>query len=486
THKSDILNFSTDNAAVPSPYLTVDGAQFYYSLGAANGKFTKDQVLDIVVNDIDADANDSQTDGTIAGSVNLNAKGKALLIHWEDTSLGGSVKRCSLAVRSGASACILYNNGASPVSITGASEIPSLFTSNAAGKAIIADIKAGKKPQVMVTFKEFQNPLPTAATLSAFSSPGLDLELYFLGGVGGQVLSTVSPHAAEANGFKQPYGLLGNISFELREYHQNSASLRNIFGSNFTHSPAYQGAGLVNAYWAAISKTLVLPSAIALNDTTSQNYYLNHFPVATVNPLLQGDDYTQDATTTTFTDQTPATLKFNGDEGYGGEACDFKLVRVPAGKSVKVSFKITPPAIDGSLYPIYGGYINIVNDEDDNIITVPYAGVVGDWKNRPIWTRKSPSVAAPNAIVNGTKGGFVTGLPAATSRVGSIQVVYQGNDLTAFQKLGFTGNSAYAFLSSTYNSFYGGGKIQRRTYSSNVIDTWNGLAVNADQTGSVS
>ncbi|KAJ3009974.1 UNVERIFIED_CONTAM: hypothetical protein HDU68_002403, partial [Siphonaria sp. JEL0065] len=401
---------------------------------------------------------------------------------------------------------------------------------------------------------EFQNPLPTAATLSAFSSPGLDLELYFkpdLGGVGGQVLSTVSPHAAEANGFKQPYGLLsgtsmsspyvagvsalilqarGNISFEeLRGYHQNSASLRNIFGSNLTHSPAYQGAGLVNAYWAASSKTLVLPSAIALNDTvnlkqeysftiknnykTNQNYYLNHFPVATVNPLLQGDDYTQDATTTTFTGQTPATLKFNGDDGYGGEAWDFKLVRVPAGKSVKVSFKITPPAIDGSLYPIYGGYINIVNDEDDNIITVPYAGIVGDWKNRPIWTRKSPSVAArllspavgskvsqaatgiynnlkftplqANAIVNGTKGGFVTALPAATSRVGSIQVVYQGNDLTAFQKLGFTGNSAYAFLSSTYNSFYGGQKIQRRTYSSNVIDTWNGLAVNSDQTGAV-
>ncbi|KAJ3009973.1 UNVERIFIED_CONTAM: hypothetical protein HDU68_002402 [Siphonaria sp. JEL0065] len=545
---------SFDNAATPSPYLTVDGVQYAYGLGANNGKFTEGQELDIVVNDLTADENDIQTDGTIAGSVNPSAKGKALLIRWGDTSLGGSVKRCSLAVRSGASACILYNNGVSPTGIAGAYEIPSLFTTNAAGKAIIADIKAGRQPKVVVSFKEFLNPLPTAASLSSFSSPGLDLELYIkpdLGGVGGQVYSTISPYAAEGNGYTNSYGLLsgtsmaspyvagvaalvvqarGKITFEeLRGYLQNGASLKKLFGQSYIHSPAYQGAGLVNAYWAASAKTLVLPSAIALNDTINiksvyeitiknnykkaQNYYLNNNGAATVTPLLKGDDYTQDVTTTTFTDKNPATLKFLGGDGYGGEAWDFKLVKVPAGKSVKVSFKITPPNVDASLYPIYGGYISIVNDEDDNVITVPYAGVVGDWKNRPIWTRKSASVAArlfspvagikvenaatgiyadtqfnpvkANSVVNGTKAGLlVATLPAATSRVGIIEVVYQGSDLTAFKKLGFTGNSAFAYFpTTTYSSVYAGDKIQRRTFSSIPVESWTGTVLNAQHTG---
>ncbi|KAJ3009895.1 UNVERIFIED_CONTAM: hypothetical protein HDU68_002430 [Siphonaria sp. JEL0065] len=497
---------SFDNIEAPAPFLTVDGNEFFYSLGGDNSNFKKDQVLDIAVNNLDADAKDVQDDGTDAG-INANATGKALLIRWGDLKYGGSAKRCGLAVRSGAVACILYNNGLEDVSMTGHPDIPSLITQRAAGQAIIAAIKAGKKPKVVVTGRTKMTILKTGATLSSFSSPGLDNELALkpeLGGFGGSVLSTsgvgeiyavysgtsmACPYVAGVTALVvQARGKLSQSEF--RAYLQNNASPKQVYGQEFLHSPAYQGAGLLNAYWAANSKTIVLPSSFALNDTDNHlatatftitnnqkipmNYYLNHRGAATVNPLSPGDDFIQDVETTTFTGKTPATLKFLGDDGYGGEAWDFKLVRVPAGKSISVSFNITPPKVDPSLYPIYGGYIRIVNDLDDNVINIPYAGVVGSWKKRAVWSRNSPSVATralrvqgtistgiyyssfaqiqPNSFFNGTsEQAIVLPLSTSTSRIGTIEAIYQGTDFSALKAAGFTsGRNTVGLIDSGY------------------------------------
>ncbi|KAJ3025621.1 UNVERIFIED_CONTAM: hypothetical protein HDU68_006931 [Siphonaria sp. JEL0065] len=546
---------SFDNVAIPAPYLTVDDVKYTYAVGSANGAFTEGQVLDIVVNDLTADDNDVQNDGTAAVPT-IDCKGKAILIRWGATSFGGSAARCGYAYKAGASACILYNNGVAPVAIAGSPNVPSMIIPNAAGKAIITAIKAGKKPLVVVSFKTIMTPLPTAATLSDFSSPGLDNELWFkpdLGGVGGQVMSTLSPVGAKDQGFHENYGVMsgtsmaspyvagvaalmiqakGNLTFEeFRGYLQNTASLKPLYGRNMINSPAYQGAGLVNAYWAASSKTLVLPSAIALNDTVniranytitikngynfSMNYYLNNNNAATANPVLPGDDFTQDASSTTFIDKTPAELKFDGEDGYGQEAWDFKLVRVAPGQSVEVTFVITPPSIDATLYSIYGGYISVVNDYDDNIITVPYAGIAGDWKNRPIWSRNSASLASrwlaptvghavnsagtgiykddsytplqPKSVINGTIGSYLLAIPAATSRFAIIQAIYQGADLTPMLKAGFAGRQVILRYSDLTN---GGTKpgyftlLQRSTFKTgqsvrgNNRYKWNGIGYN--------
>ncbi|KAJ3034048.1 hypothetical protein HDU99_010753, partial [Rhizoclosmatium hyalinum] len=54
---------SFDNVAAPQVYMTVDGAKFIYNVGSANPtKFADGQVLDIVVNNLDADVNDVQDD----------------------------------------------------------------------------------------------------------------------------------------------------------------------------------------------------------------------------------------------------------------------------------------------------------------------------------------------------------------------------------------------------------------------------------------
>ncbi|ORY41834.1 subtilisin-like protein [Rhizoclosmatium globosum] len=493
---------SFDNVAAPQVYMTVDGAKFIYNVGSANPtKFADGQVLDIVVNNLDADVNDVQDD----------ANGKAMLIRWGDTAKGGSAARC-------ASACILYSNNDAMSNILGAAQIPSMFIPRAAGQAILAAIKAGKAPKVVATWQLMNMPIKTAATLSDFSSPGLDNELWFkpdLGGIGGQ--------RVPSQGFHENYGVMSGTSMASPyvagkrkhhfqriarlppEYRVSQTSLRTELHS----SPSYQGAGLINAYAAASIKTIVLPSAIALNDTVNlkqsynftitnnykfdQNYYLNNNAAATVRWIWQ-------------------------------EAWDFKLVRVKAGKSVTVSFQITPPSVDSSLYAVYGGYISIVNDYDDNVISVPYAGVVGDWKNRNIWTRKSASLAskwlipsvkslgfkgditafastgafpdlsfktpvARNAVVNMTSsnGLFLLPLPSMNARFAEIQAIYQGADITPLLKAGFASRSVVL----RYGDILNGGTrpgyfepLQRTTFAkaqsiqANGIYQWTGIGYN--------
>ncbi|KAJ3135580.1 hypothetical protein HK101_004110, partial [Irineochytrium annulatum] len=277
---------SFDNVAVPTTYLSVDDVKFPYSVGQTNGAFQFGKPYEIVVNNLDADANDVQDDGCV-GAPTVDAKGKAMLIRWGSTSFGGSVKRCTFALKAGAAACILYSNTGSVPGIVGGSE-PSLATSREAGQAIIAAIKAGKKPTFVVTQQSAVFPLPTAGTISDFSSPGLGLLLDIkpdFGGIGGQVYSSISPHAAAAASLKVPYAIYSGTSMStpysagsaalilqakkkavdfptLKALIQNNAVYRNKFGEDFTDSVINQGAGLINVYNAISATTMITPSAL--------------------------------------------------------------------------------------------------------------------------------------------------------------------------------------------------------------------------------
>ncbi|KAI8622255.1 peptidase S8/S53 domain-containing protein [Chytriomyces sp. MP71] len=423
---------SFDNVAAPFPVLNIDGttsdakdkSAYIYGTGTNNANFTQDQVFDIVVNDKYADLNNTQNDGLNGFKVNVT--GKAVLLRWGSTTFGGSNARCSAAAKAGAAYCLLYGLDDNLVSIAGSKLIPSLFTTNTAGNAIIADVVAGKTPKVVLTWALQLSPLPTAGTLSSFSSPGLDNDLFIkpdIGGIGGNVYSTVSIHAGQALGLHEPYAVLSgtsmatpytagvlalvlqararNVGFEqLRAYAQNNAYPRSIYKSPLLNSVAYQGAGLVNAYYAASSKNLVLPSTIALNDTdnfvstatitiTNQDvepatYSLSFTDAATVNAFQHGDDFCQDQTTTTLTDDTHAVVSFSA-----------KSVTIPAGGSVQVVLTFASPAATFSdLYPVYSGYIFIeASNQPDYPLSIPYAGIVGSFKNKAIWSRESSSLA---------------------------------------------------------------------------------------------
>ncbi|KAI8832542.1 hypothetical protein BC829DRAFT_422786 [Chytridium lagenaria] len=146
---------SFDNSAVMQPFLTVDDARFPFGLAQANSRFNFDTAYEIIANNINADENDVNDDGLVGPFP--DATGKALLIRWGN--IGRSVG-CRNAFAAGAAACIIYSNSTSIPGILGFESLPSLSTSNEAGKALIATLKAGKSPKFVVGTQ------PTAGTVS--------------------------------------------------------------------------------------------------------------------------------------------------------------------------------------------------------------------------------------------------------------------------------------------------------------------------------
>ncbi|KAJ3300979.1 hypothetical protein HDU76_005930 [Blyttiomyces sp. JEL0837] len=489
---------SFDNLAVPVNPIIVNGKPYPVNFGTANGNFSDHQLLDIVINNPNAAAQNIANDGCTPALINPAVKGKTAFIRWGAGC--GSRGRCNSAYAAGAAACLLYSDSVADDGITifGGDKIPSAFIKSDAGLAIL---NSATKPVVEV-IKSYQVnfPLATGGTVSSFSSPGLDAELFIkpdLGGIGGQVLSTISPVAAADQGLTSNYGVYSGTSmatpyvagcialllqsnpaltFELaRAYLQNYAKPAVIFGTNATDSVARQGAGLINVFDSINAKTLITPSALALNDTANAKqhwtiaitnnykkdvtYTLSSFAAAQANPFVAGDDAIQLQTATKYTDGA-ATITFNGKTALT------TTVKVGAGKSAQVNVHVAAPATaDPTLFPVYSGYVKVANDVDESVATVPYAGVVGNWKDAPVLAKNSPSYGASAVGVSGTglyidaaelvpegytynataalageaSTLFMIPIAASTSRQLTIEAVYTGSDAKVVHQLDLLG-----------------------------------------------
>lgn len=194
--------------------------------------------------------------------------------------------------------------------------------------------------------------------------------------------------------------------YTIRAYLQNAARPSLIYDSSLTDSVANQGAGLVNVYNAIISKTLVTPSLIELNDTqyfkkridiTIYNQYstadLSSIVAATANPFTAGDDSIQSQSGTTYTSNA-ASVSFHLRDGVDTTQ---SLVTIPAGGSLAVKLKFYPPATskaNSKLLSIYSGFITITpigSASSYPAVSVPYAGMLGQWNKAAVWSRDSPS-----------------------------------------------------------------------------------------------
>ncbi len=209
----------------------------------------------------------------------------------------------------------------------------------------------------------------------------------------------------------------------------------------------------------------------------------------------------QDASTTTFTSNNIATVVFpNGKPVYN--------VTIKPGKGAALRIRIIAPIpASPDLWPSYGGYITITNSIDDIVTTVPYAGVAGVWKNRPIWSRNSSSLytrwglgssSGPLALFGKKPTTVATGLyanneftpltrlatvnapsialilaqAATTSRSANITITYLCNN-TALSSIGLPRTNFVAMLditsqvsSGSQSSYYVfTGAMQRNTYS---------------------
>ncbi|KAJ3226648.1 hypothetical protein HDU81_007205 [Chytriomyces hyalinus] len=453
---------SFDSLQAPYATIMVNGVGFPYTLAQKNNSFSDNERLDIVVNDINAEANNVLDDGTsfnssLAGKFN----GKALLIRWGNATYGGSAKRCEFAALAGASSCILYGNTNELPAIAGVQEIPGMFISHEAGIAILESFAAKKEPTVLVTHNLQKVPVPTGGSISSFSSAGLSSSLVIkptIGSYGGFIYSTISPFAADHLGFREPYGTMSGTSMaaplvagicanvlaarrsagqtvnpeQMRAYLQNNAIPRQIFKSDLIHSVSYQGAGFVSEEQAINALTLVLPSALALKDEmhelpiynvtifnqdlkNSADYVVSHVQAATVFPYKSGDDFIQDQPNLVFSNDSTADIQFSRSSNAVDSSSSI-TVSVNASSSYTIYFTVKRPLASQDA-PIFSGFIRVHSSSQNHTIHVPYAGVATKAFGDAIWTRHSRSVMerviSPllKTFANGT---VETGLAAST------------------------------------------------------------------------
>lgn len=162
-------------------------------------------------------------------------------------------------------------------------------------------------------------------------------------------------------------------------------------------------------------------------------YNLSSIGAATVNPFIAGDDSVQvrASYTTNY-----GSVKFLNGNTYSTSM----LLSVPPGQSAVVRVKFSPPrdALP-KLFPIYSGFVTISTTGSASSspkVTVPYAGMVGHWKQAAVWSRQSV-LGPPTGIYDGitgeplsnygsvsaTNGAFLAIVASTSSRFGQVQLL---------------------------------------------------------------
>ncbi|KAI9337125.1 peptidase S8/S53 domain-containing protein [Zopfochytrium polystomum] len=468
----------------------LDDAPISFSPATANHSFGFPRSFDqtsLVVNNDSAIALNAPNDGCVAGNIrNATSKGLGLILYYNALPSCGTTKQCSNAFSRGYSYClVVFPPGVdSTVGIVGNLQIPSASFDFATGSRIFNYTVSGQKFNLTVTNTSVQIDSPTAGTVAFYSSGGLTPDLLLkpdIGGVGNRVLSAISPQARKLNLFDSNYAVKsgtsmsapyvagaiallleakGKQSFEaVKTRLMNTARPVNISQSTLVDAPARQGAGLVQIYDAVTSNTTVTPPSLSLNDTvrmhqhytltiandfdTDVDYTVSSIGAAMVNWMNKGDDmvqinsnYTADYAKVTFDGDTQTT----------------KTITIKAHSNRTINAHFTPPAnADPSLLPIYNGYISVTNPRSSAVVTVPYAGVAGDWTTRAVFAQRSPTLVAnlyrlagpqsytygtplptPPTAVNVTKTPVVmSNTMSATCRFVEYTVAHAGGDAEA-------------------------------------------------------
>ncbi|RUS33060.1 peptidase S8/S53 domain-containing protein [Jimgerdemannia flammicorona] len=327
------------------------------------------------------------------------------------------------AQNAGAVGVIIYTkDGQPPIApvIDATIKIPVVGIANVDGVKIFNTLSKG--PKVTFGRSTVKVPIPSAGTVSDFSSWGPTNELQLkpnLGGIGGGVYSTLlngSYGTLSGTSMASPY-IAGSIALLLEalgqkhdpeimtEIFQNYAKPAPIYGTNLTNNPICQGAGLIHVLDAIKGTAHVSPAELSFNDTahhvrtktiTITNkgrkqtiFHFDHLPSAA------GAGY--DVAKSRFTPVEPGS--------YNKAAAEVKFsetfVTLEPGKSIKVQVSVFPPKSNHTDHLIYGGYLVVRPcDADQKPIHVPYIGMVGNMHDLPIFDKNYP-------VIQNTDGSLV-------------------------------------------------------------------------------
>lgn len=406
---------SIDNAVTPAlltvaSYTVEDGAE--ESLGYTPGSPSAWAGVTLPLWSVNYDITDPTNACTTLPDDTPDLSGYIVLVRRGSCTF---VQKLQNVVAKGARYVIVYNNvpaGATAVSGTGVSglEAVAMVTADQGAKWIAA-LSAGQNVTVAMT-----DPLTadksltltpnnlTGGFLSTYTSWGPTWEVDFkpqLASPGGLILSTY-PTAlgsyAVLSGTSMACPLVAGIYALLMEVRgtkdpktlENALSATsnpNLFNDGTATYPvlapaAQQGSGLVQAYDAAYTTSLLSVSSLSFNDTDNilpvQNFTVSNTGktsvIYTLSHVGAATGYTLPPNGTIFPAPFPNELL---DDYATLEFPSGTFFTLPAGQRKIVTVKATPPAgLEAERLPVYSGYIAI-NGSDSSSLSLPYIGVAG-------------------------------------------------------------------------------------------------------------
>ena len=268
----------------------------------------------------------------------------------------------------------------------------------AAGKTITLDISDPHEGPIQVvetpntltggSASDFTSWGPTyeADMKPQFGAPGTDILSTFPVALGSFTTISGSGRAcyhaagiyalvAEARGTYDPIVLQNLLAATAKPARIN---VNKVYGSSLA-PVAQQGAGLLQAYDAAYAVTVLSASGLSFNDTV--NLVDETFTVSNTGhkAITYELDVVSAATAYTFSTSTSPD-PFPGlkiDNSYATVHLSTYKTTVPAGGKQTITVKVTPPRIDASRLPVYGGYIRL-NATSGETLSLPYQGIAGD------------------------------------------------------------------------------------------------------------
>ncbi|KAJ5053797.1 uncharacterized protein L3040_000088 [Drepanopeziza brunnea f. sp. 'multigermtubi'] len=175
------------------------------------------------------------------------------------------------------------------------------------------------------------------------------------------------------------------------QYNDNTSTVYDFLAPVFQ-----QGGGLIDAYRAVRTATVVDVPGLSFNDTahqpkslsfkvknigtTAQTYKLSHIGAASGLGLSSRDSYT-------LLDDSGREVSRSLQATYAEVEITPLEVTIPPGQESTITVSITKvPDLDITRLPFYGGYIALNSTDSINSVTVPYTGIATSLYDTPIDT----------------------------------------------------------------------------------------------------
>ncbi|KAI8072064.1 peptidase S8/S53 domain-containing protein [Thamnidium elegans] len=314
--------------------------------------------------------------------------------------------------------------------------------------------------------------IKTAGKSSVFSTWGPDPELHFkpeISAVGGYVFSTYPVNMGayatlSGTSMATPY-LTGCIALyiqatqvrdsttiltRLTNYAKPTLTTVNNKGE-YIDSPIKQGSGLVQIYDSIYGYSFVSPNLITLNDTE----HFENMTVLTITNLSEESklfefDFTASIGVNgyNFSESSVPALQPKLYVAVANVTFDQPSIQLEAGKSAQINVYFEQPVSDIK-HLLYGGFLVISTDDDDDVTHVPFYGSLDNQKDLPIFDIKGgypfigndhgKEITDPgNLVYNFTEGGLniYTRLGSPTARIKYDVIDFSDNKVLGEIQLG--------------------------------------------------